>query len=60
MEPCRHCKKPLTISPKQRARIRAFKTEFPFIPQRALAELFDVTAVRISEIVRGIKSKGGL
>jgi len=60
MESCRHCKKPITISPEMRDRIRKFKAEFYFISQKQLADLFGISTVRMSEIIRGDENKGGL
>jgi len=60
MESCRHCKKPITISPEMRERIRKFKGEFFFINQKQLADLFGISTVRMSEIIRGDENKGGL
>lgn len=58
MQKCK-CGRSIKITPEGRRRIREFKTKYPWITQKDLARLFMVSPMRISEIVRGLISKGG-
>jgi len=57
---CKFCKKKVTISPKQRKIMRQFMEKHFYVTQVDMAELFDVSQARISEIVRSDAKKGGL
>ena len=60
MHRCKKCNAPITITPQQRKTIRAFKAKYFYVTQNDLARLFGVSQMRISEIIRADKTKGGL
>jgi len=59
MRKCR-CGRRVLITPEERKRIRKFKKKYPWVEQQDLAKLFDVSAMRISEIIRKDKKRGGI
>jgi hypothetical protein len=59
MRTCR-CGRRVLINTQERKRIRKFKKRYPWVQQKHLAELFDVSPMRISEIIRKDKKRGGI
>ena len=56
-----HCKcgRAINVSPYQRKLIRKFLQQYPWVQQKDMAELFNISQARVSEIVRADVAKGG-
>jgi hypothetical protein len=59
MRKCK-CGRSIYLKPEQRVAVREFKAKYPWVTQLDLSRLLAVSPMRISEIVRGLKHKGGL
>ena len=57
---CRYCQRNNKLNREARDRIRAFLTIYPWVTQKDVAALFELSQARMSEIIRGDKSRGGL
>lgn len=54
------CGRAINVTPEQRQQIREFLKQYPWVQQKDLAALFNISQARVSEIVRADESKGGL
>lgn len=53
------CGRKINIHPHQRKAIRSFLGVYPWVTQKDIAILFDISQARVSEIVRSDEAKGG-
>ena len=56
---CKKCGRVQHITPYQRKAIRAFLRVYPWVEQKDMGILFNISQARISEIVRADSTKGG-
>jgi hypothetical protein len=56
---CKKCDAAIHVTPYQRKGIRAFLKVYPWVQQKDIGILFDISQARVSEIVRADKKKGG-
>jgi hypothetical protein len=54
------CGRAVHVTPYQRKGIRAFLKVYPWVAQKDIGMLFNISQARISEIVRADVIKGGL
>lgn len=59
MKRCTKCNHPIQITAQDRKRIRMFLSRYPWVSQKHLGELMNISQSRISEIVRADIMKGG-
>ena len=57
---CRYCGKNHRLNLAARDRIRAFMKTYPWVSQKSMGELFELSQARMSEIIRADKSRGGM
>lgn len=60
MKRCYKCESPVRYDWADRIRIREFKKKYPWVTQKDLAELLDISQSRVSEIIGGIIRKRGV
>jgi hypothetical protein len=51
---CKKCGAAIHVTPYQRKAIRAFLKVYPWVSQKSIAILFNISETRVSEIVKGV------
>ena len=59
MKRCYKCEALIQFDWEDRIRIRQFMVKYPWVTQKDMAELLNISQSRVSEIIRADKRKGG-